>query len=120
MLHPGEFVLGGTMEYVAMPDDLVGRIEGKSSLGRLGLMVHSTAGYVDPGFEGKFTLELANIATLPILLWPTMKIGQLSIMHLTTPCRAALRNTRSRQQIPGSAGIDAQPGASGIRTTSRS
>ena len=85
VLHPGEFVLGGTMEHVAMPDDLVGRIEGKSSLGRLGLMVHSTAGYVDPGFQGKFTLELANIATLPILLRPTMKIGQLSIMHLTTP-----------------------------------
>lgn len=85
VLHPGEFVLGGTMEHVAMPDDLVGRIEGKSSLGRLGLMVHSTAGYVDPGFRGKFTLELANIATLPILLRPAMKIGQLSVMQLTTP-----------------------------------
>ncbi len=84
VLHPGEFVLGGTIEEVQMPDDLVGRIEGKSSLGRLGLMVHSTAGYVDPGFRGKFTLELANIATLPILLWPRMKIGQLSIMELTT------------------------------------
>ena len=85
VLHPGEFVLGGTREHVSMADDLVGRIEGKSSLGRLGLMVHSTAGYVDPGFRGKFTLELANIATLPILLWPEMKIGQLSVMELTTP-----------------------------------
>ena len=85
VLHPGEFVLGSTMERVEMPDDLVGRIEGKSSLGRLGLMVHSTAGYVDPGFHGRFTLELANIATLPILLWPEMKIGQLSVMDLSTP-----------------------------------
>ena len=84
VLHPNEFVLGGTIETVEMPDDLVGRIEGKSSLGRLGLMVHSTAGYVDPGFRGKFTLELANIATLPILLWPRMRIGQLSVMELTT------------------------------------
>jgi dCTP deaminase len=85
VLHPGEFVLGGTLEAVTMPDDLVGRIEGKSSLGRLGLMVHSTAGYVDPGFRGKLTLELANNATLPILLWPGMEIGQLSISELATP-----------------------------------
>lgn len=85
VLHPGEFVLAGTLEVVEMPDDLVGRIEGKSSLGRLGLMVHSTAGYVDPGFRGNLTLELANNATLPILLWPGMEIGQLSILQLTTP-----------------------------------
>ena len=84
VLHPGEFVLGSTLESVEMPDDLVGRIEGKSSLGRLGLMVHSTAGYVDPGFRGKLTLELANNARLPILLWPNMKVGQLSVMRLTT------------------------------------
>ncbi|MBM4436162.1 MAG: dCTP deaminase [Actinobacteria bacterium] len=85
VLHPGEFVLGSTLEIVEMPGDLVGRIEGKSSLGRLGLMVHSTAGYVDPGFRGKLTLELANNARLPILLWPGMRVGQLSVMTLSTP-----------------------------------
>ena len=85
VLHPSEFVLGGTLESVHVPDGLVGRIEGKSSLGRLGLMVHSTAGYVDPGFRGKLKLELSNHATLPILLWPGMRIGQLSVLQLTTP-----------------------------------
>ena len=85
MLHPGDFVLGGTIETIQMAADLVGRIEGKSSLGRLGLMVHSTAGYVDPGFRGKLTLELSNHANLPILLWPGMRIGQLSVMQLTNP-----------------------------------
>jgi dCTP deaminase len=85
VLHPGEFVLAGTLETVEMSADLVGRIEGKSSLGRLGLMVHSTAGYVDPGFRGKLTLELTNNATLPILLWPGMRTGQLSVLELTTP-----------------------------------
>ena len=85
VLHPGEFVLGGTVETIQMPDDLVGRIEGKSSLGRLGLMVHSTAGYVDPGFRGSLTLELSNHANLPILLWPGMRVSQLSVMQLTSP-----------------------------------
>ena len=85
VLHPGDFVLGGTIETIEMAVDLVGRIEGKSSLGRLGLMVHSTAGYVDPGFRGKLTLELSNHANLPILLWPGMRIGQLSVMQLTNP-----------------------------------
>lgn len=85
VLHPGEFVLGGTIETIQMPDDLVGRIEGKSSLGRLGLMVHSTAGYVDPGFRGSLTLELSNHANLPILLWPGMRVSQLSVMQLTSP-----------------------------------
>ena len=85
VLHPGEFVLGGTVETIEMPDDLVGRIEGKSSLGRLGLMVHSTAGYVDPGFRGSLTLELSNHANLPILLWPGMRVSQLSVMQLTSP-----------------------------------
>ena len=84
VLHPGEFVLGGTVETIGMASDLVGRIEGKSSLGRLGLMVHSTAGYIDPGFRGKLTLELSNHANLPILLWPRMRIGQLSVMQLSS------------------------------------
>ena len=85
MLHPGEFVLGSTLERVAVPDDLVARIEGKSSLGRLGLIIHSTAGFIDAGFDGHVTLELTNIATLPITLYPGMKIGQVSFMHMTTP-----------------------------------
>ena len=85
MLHPGEFVLGSTLERVAVPDDLVGRVEGKSSLGRLGLLIHSTAGFVDAGFDGHITLELANVASLPITLYPGMKIGQVSFMHMTTP-----------------------------------
>jgi dCTP deaminase len=85
MLHPGEFVLGSTLERIAVPDDLVGRVEGKSSLGRLGLLIHSTAGFIDAGFEGHITLELANVASLPITLYPGMKIGQVSFMQMTTP-----------------------------------
>lgn len=85
LLHPGEFVLGSTAERVGLPDDLVGRIEGKSSLGRLGLLIHTTAGFVDAGFEGYLTLELSNVATLPITLYPGMKIGQISFLQMTTP-----------------------------------
>ena len=85
MLHPGEFVLGSTLERVAVPDDLVARIEGKSSLGRLGLLIHSTAGFIDAGFDGHITLELANVASLPITIYPGMKIGQISFMEMTTP-----------------------------------
>ena len=84
ILHPGEFVLGATAERVGVPDDLVARIEGKSSLGRLGLVIHSTAGFVDPGFVGHITLELSNMATLPITLYPGMKIGQISFLRMTT------------------------------------
>ena len=84
ILHPGEFVLGSTAEYVRLPDDLVARLEGKSSLGRLGLLIHSTAGYVDPGFEGHLTLELSNVANLPITIYPEMKIGQISFFQLTS------------------------------------
>lgn len=84
MLHPGEFVLGSTLERIAVPDDLVARIEGKSSLGRLGLLIHSTAGFIDAGFDGHVTLELANVASLPITLYPGMKIGQVSFMMMTT------------------------------------
>jgi dCTP deaminase len=85
ILHPGEFVLGSTFEFVTLPDDVAARLEGKSSLGRLGLLTHSTAGFVDPGFKGHVTLELSNVATLPIKLWPGMKIGQLCFFKLTSP-----------------------------------
>jgi len=85
VLHPGEFVLGSTLEVVSLPDDLAGRLEGKSSLGRLGLLTHSTAGFIDPGFSGHVTLELANVANLPILLYPGMKIGQLCLFRLSSP-----------------------------------
>ncbi|MDM4762296.1 dCTP deaminase [Galbitalea sp. SE-J8] len=85
ILHPGEFVLGSTYEQVTLPDDIAARLEGKSSLGRLGLITHSTAGFIDPGFSGHVTLELANVATLPIKLWPGMKIGQLCFFQLSSP-----------------------------------
>ena len=84
VLHPGEFVLGSTLEIVTLPDDLAGRLEGKSSLGRLGLLTHSTAGFIDPGFTGHITLELSNVANLPITLWPGMKIGQLCLFRLSS------------------------------------
>src|SRR5437870_9823137 len=85
ILHPGEFVLGSTLERVTLPDDLVARLEGKSSLGRLGLLIHSTAGFIDPGWDGHVTLELSNVATLPITIYPGMKIGQVSFMQMTEP-----------------------------------
>jgi dCTP deaminase len=85
ILHPGEFVLASTYEVVTLPDDVASRLEGKSSLGRLGLLTHSTAGFIDPGFSGHVTLELSNVATLPIKLWPGMKIGQLCMFRLTSP-----------------------------------
>ena len=85
MLHPGEFVLGSTLERIELPEDLVARLEGKSSLGRLGLLIHSTAGYVDPGWKGHLTLELSNVSNLPITLYYSMKIGQISYLRLTTP-----------------------------------
>lgn len=85
ILHPGEFVLGSTLERVSLPDDLVGRIEGKSSLGRLGLLIHSTAGFIDAGWTGHLTLELSNVANLPITIYPGMKIGQLCLFEMTSP-----------------------------------
>ena len=88
VLHPGEFVLGTTLEAIGLPDDLVARVEGKSSLGRLGLLIHATAGFVDPGWpRGQITLELSNVATLPIRLWPGMRVGQLSFSRLDAPAR---------------------------------
>jgi dCTP deaminase len=85
ILHPGEFVLGSTLERVRLPDDLVARLEGKSSLGRLGLLIHSTAGFIDPGWDGHVTLELSNVANLPITIYHGMKIGQISFMQLSEP-----------------------------------
>jgi dCTP deaminase len=85
ILHPGEFVLGSTLERIRLPDDLVARLEGKSSLGRLGLLIHSTAGFIDPGWDGHVTLELSNVANLPITIYYAMKIGQLSFVQLTEP-----------------------------------
>ena len=87
VLHPGEFVLGSTLESLPLPDDVAARVEGKSSLGRLGLLTHATAGFVDPGFSGHVTLELSNVATLPIILWPGMKIGQLCFILLSSPAQ---------------------------------
>ena len=101
VLHPGEFVLGSTLERVALPDDLVGRLEGKSSLGRLGLLIHSTAGYVDPGWDGNLTLELSNVANLPIALYQGMKIGQISFQKLSSPVEVAYGDARIGSKYRG-------------------
>ena len=100
ILHPGEFVLGSTLERVAIPDDLVARLEGKSSLGRLGLLIHSTAGYIDPGWDGQITLELSNVARLPITIYPGMPIGQISFLTLTTPVDQPYRGKYQGQSGP--------------------
>jgi dCTP deaminase len=104
MLHPGEFVLGSTHERVGVGDDLVGRVEGKSSLGRLGLLIHSTAGFVDPGFDGHITLELSNVASLPITLYPGMKIGQISFLQMTTPADVPYGQGSLRSKYQGQRG----------------
>src|SRR5947207_9227712 len=98
ILHPGEFVLGSTLERVAIPDDMVARLEGKSSLGRLGLLIHSTAGYVDPGWDGFLTLELSNVANLPITIYPRLKIGQISFFMLTSPADAPYGSAGNKYQ----------------------
>jgi dCTP deaminase len=104
VLHPGEFVLGSTFESVTLPDDLAGRLEGKSSLGRLGLLTHSTAGFIDPGFTGHITLELSNVANLPITLWPGMKIGQLCLFRLTSPAEHPYGSTNAGSRYQGQRG----------------
>ncbi len=101
ILHPGEFVLGSTLERVALPDDLVARLEGKSSLGRLGLLIHSTAGYVDPGWDGNLTLELSNVANLPITLYYGMKIGQISFQRMSSPVEIAYGDERIGSRYRG-------------------
>jgi dCTP deaminase len=104
ILHPGEFVLGSTLERVALPDDTVGRIDGKSSLGRLGLLIHSTAGFIDPGFDGHITLELSNVASLPITLYPGMKIGQISFLRMTTAADVPYGATQLGSKYQGQRG----------------
>jgi dCTP deaminase len=104
ILHPGEFVLGSSFEIVTLPDDLAARLEGKSSLGRLGLLTHSTAGFVDPGFSGHVTLELSNVATLPIKLWPGMKVGQLCFMRLSSPADSPYGSAKSGSRYQGQRG----------------
>src|SRR6187431_1770748 len=104
VLHPGEFALGATFERVALPDDLVARLEGKSSLGRLGLLIHSTAGYVDPGWDGYLTLELSNVANLPITIYPEMKIGQISFFRLSTPAEVPYGATGTKSKYQGQRG----------------
>ncbi len=104
VLHPGEFVLGSTYEQVTLPDDIAARLEGKSSLGRLGLLTHSTAGFVDPGFSGHVTLELSNVATLPILLWPGMKIGQLCFFRLSSAAEFPYGSQRYGSRYQGQRG----------------
>ena len=104
ILHPGEFVLGQTLERVTLPDDLVARLEGKSSLGRLGLLIHSTAGFVDSGFSGNLTLELSNVANLPITIYPGMKIGQISFFRLTTEADVPYGSTSTKSKYQGQRG----------------
>ncbi|TDE08224.1 dCTP deaminase [Jiangella asiatica] len=104
VLHPGEFVLASTYETVTLGDDVAARLEGKSSLGRLGLLTHSTAGFIDPGFTGHVTLELSNVATLPIKLWPGMKIGQLCFFALTSPAEEPYGAQRHGSRYQGQRG----------------
>ena len=104
ILHPGEFVLGSTLERIKLPDDLVARLEGKSSLGRLGLLIHSTAGFIDPGWDGHVTLELSNVANLPITIYVGMKIGQLSFVQLTEPAEAPYGSTGLGSKYQGQKG----------------
>jgi dCTP deaminase len=104
ILHPGEFVLGSTYEFVTLPDNIAARLEGKSSLGRLGLLTHSTAGFVDPGFKGHVTLELANVSNLPIKLWPGMKVGQLCFFQLSSPSETPYGSAKYNNRYQGQRG----------------
>ncbi|GAB1822893.1 dCTP deaminase [Herbidospora sp. RD11066] len=104
ILHPGEFVLASTYEVISLPDDIASRLEGKSSLGRLGLLTHSTAGFIDPGFDGHVTLELSNVATLPIKLWPGMKIGQLCLFRLSSPAEHPYGSAKYDSRYQGQRG----------------
>jgi dCTP deaminase len=117
VLHPGEFVLGATYEVVSLPDDIAARLEGKSSLGRLGLLTHSTAGFIDPGFSGHVTLELSNVATLPITLWPGMKIGQLCFFRLSSPAEHPYGSERYGSRYQGQRGPTASRSAANFHRT---
>lgn len=118
VLHPGEFVLGATLELVTLPDDVAARLEGKSSLGRLGLLTHSTAGFIDPGFTGHVTLELSNVATLPITLWPGMKIGQLCFFRLSSPAERPYGHGATGSRYQGQRGPTASRSHEGFHRTS--
>jgi len=117
ILHPGEFVLGSTYELVSLPDDVAARLEGKSSLGRLGLLTHSTAGFIDPGFSGHVTLELSNVATLPIKLWPGMKIGQLCFFQLSSPADRPYGSGEYSSRYQGQRGPTASRSFQGFHRT---
>ena len=104
ILHPGEFVLGSTLERIRLADDLVARLEGKSSLGRLGLLIHSTAGFIDPGWDGHVTLELSNVANLPITIYYGMKIGQVSFVQLSEPAESPYGSERLGSKYQGQRG----------------
>ena len=123
ILHPGEFVLASTTEHIEIPDDIVARLEGKSSLGRIGLLIHSTAGYVDPGWKGHLTLELSNVANLPVTLYSGMKIGQISFLRLTSPAENLYgsKNLGSKYQgqtqpTASRIHVDFNPGSSGDKS----
>lgn len=118
ILHPGEFVLGATMETIGVGPELAARLEGKSSLGRLGLLVHSTAGFIDPGFEGHITLELSNVATLPIRLHPGMRIGQLCVMALSSPALHPYGSPGLGSRYQGQQGPTASAAHEGFHTAS--
>ncbi|MDJ0348663.1 dCTP deaminase [Cryobacterium sp. PH29-G1] len=118
ILHPGEFVLGATYEQVTLPDDVAARLEGKSSLGRLGLLTHSTAGFIDPGFSGHVTLELSNVATLPIKLWPGMKIGQLCFFQLSSPAEKPYGSSEYGSRYQGQRGPTASRSFQNFHRTS--
>ena len=117
VLHPGEFVLGATYEVVTLSDDVAARLEGKSSLGRLGLLTHSTAGFIDPGFSGHVTLELSNVATLPITLWPGMKIGQLCFFRLSSAAEHPYGSERYGSRYQGQRGPTASRSAANFHRT---
>lgn len=104
ILHPGEFILGSTWEYVKLDSSIAARLEGKSSLGRLGILTHSTAGFVDPGFEGHITLELSNVSTLPVKLWPGMKIGQMCFFDLSSPAEHPYGTSENGSHYQGQRG----------------
>ncbi|MEJ5998187.1 dCTP deaminase [Corynebacterium sp. H130] len=104
ILHPGEFVLAATYEKFTLPAHLAGRLEGKSSLGRLGLLTHSTAGFIDPGFSGHITLELSNVANLPIALWPGMKVGQLALFKMSSPAETPYGSSKLGSKYQGQRG----------------
>ncbi|MFG3340517.1 dCTP deaminase [Glycomyces sp. NPDC048151] len=116
VLHPGEFVLASTLEVITLPADLAARLEGKSSLGRLGLLTHSTAGFIDPGFSGHVTLELSNVANLPITLWPGMKIGQLCVFRLSSPAERPYGAGASGSRYQGQEGPTPSRSWQGWRT----